>query len=91
MLVWRSEIVELTNHSQRVLVRISHTPPTNVARTLVSAASRLVSTLFRSRDTLSKVTVDMAIGAVRKRASILSSHPNICEICVLLGRIAYAT
>jgi hypothetical protein len=35
----------------------------------VSAASRLVSTLFPARDTLSKATVDMSIGAVRKRAT----------------------
>jgi hypothetical protein len=55
----------------------------NVARTLVSAASRLVSTLFRTCDTLSKAGVDMSIRTIRKRASILSSRPNICEICGL--------
>ena len=62
-------------------MRISQRPPTDVARTLVSAASRLVSTLFRACDTLSKDGADMSIGAVCKRASIMSARPNIGEIC----------
>jgi hypothetical protein len=67
------------NH--KALARKSHRLPTDVARTLVSAASRLISTLFRACDTMSKASVDMSIRVVCKRASIMSSHPNICEIC----------
>jgi hypothetical protein len=52
------------------LARISHRPPTVVARTLVSAASRLVSTLFRPCDILSKAGVDRSIRAVCKRATV---------------------
>ena len=44
-------------------VRISLTPPADVAQALVPAVSRLVSTPVRGRDTVSKASVGMSADA----------------------------
>jgi hypothetical protein len=60
------------------LTRISHTPPSDVARTLVSAVSRLVSTRVRFSDKVSSPSVGMSADAAG-RSACATSQPSACE------------
>ena len=74
-------IVDVTG----ALARISHTPPTDVARALVPGRplgpSRLVSTRVCGSDKVSHASVGMSADAAGKSARATSSHPKFCEKC----------
>ena len=66
------------------LNRISHTPPPDVARALVPAASRLISIRFRGRDRVSypERRHECPAHKAPRQAGVpvaTSSHPNTCE------------
>ena len=65
------------------LTRISHAPLTDVARALVRAVSRLISTPCWPRDAVSNRGVGMSADAARKSACATILAPNSCEKCGL--------
>src|ERR1035441_2876192 len=65
--------------SSIILARISHTLPADVARALVPAVSRLISTRVRAGDEMSHASVGMSADAAGKSARATSSDSNTCE------------
>jgi hypothetical protein len=59
--------------------RISHTPPSDVARALVPAESRLISTRVRGCDRVPHASVGMSADAAGKSACATSRSPTTCE------------
>jgi hypothetical protein len=77
---WAAETFGVSGAKPYVaLSRISHTPPADVARALVPAVSRLISTRVRAGDEMSHASVGMSADAAGTSARATSSDSNTCE------------
>jgi acylaminoacyl-peptidase len=77
-LAWTSDRGGGSRIYVKTLAGISHTPPSDVAQTLVSAVSRLVSTPVRVSDKVSSPSVGMSADAAG-RSACATSQPSGCE------------